>query len=312
MRSIDLTGKQFTNLKVLYRAESSIKNGKARGKWHCECKCGNELDVLHDNLVKRPDMACSECSNKNRSIHNRKNIVGQKFGRLTVIDILWDEKRSKAVCKCDCGNDYTVTKSDLITGHTKSCGCLQSEMASKANTKDWSGHVSDYGIEFLHQDHMNNKGQWLWKCKCGCCGNIFTALPAKINNGHITSCGCRIQSSGEEYVATILNELNIEFIPQYKFDDCKLKYVLRFDFAIFYDNKFLGLIEFDGQQHFEPIDFFGGEDGFNKTVDRDNIKNTYCKSHDIPLLRLPYTLNLDEIKDQIYEYYLSLTTAGCV
>jgi hypothetical protein len=158
---------------------------------------------------------------------------------------------------------------------------------------------------------MNDKGQWLWKCRCGICGNLFTALPAKINNGHITSCGCRIQSSGEEYIAYVLKEFNINFIPQYKFDDCKFKYVLRFDFAIIKNNKILGLIEYDGKQHFEPIDFFGGVDGFKESKERDQIKNTYCNLHDIPLLRLPYTLSTDEIKTKIYEYYLSLTTAGC-
>ena len=301
MGLIDLTGKQFTNLKVLYRAENSVKNGKTRTRWHCKCNCGNEMDILYDNLARRPNIACKECANKNRAIHNRTNVVGQKFGRLTVVDILWDKTPTKAICKCDCGNDYIAAKSDIVSGHTQSCGCLQSERTSKANTKDWSGCISDYGIEFLHRDYMNDKGQWMWKCKCGCCGNIFTALPAKINNGHITSCGCRVQSSGEEYIITVLNELNIEFIPQYKFDDCKFKYILRFDFAIFDNNKFIGLIEFDGQQHFEPIDFFGGKDAFDKTVERDNIKNSYCESNNVPLLRLPYTLKQEEIKDKIYE-----------
>lgn len=96
-----------------------------------------------------------------------------------------------------------------------------------------------------------------------------------------------------------------------KFDDCKYIYTLRFDFAIMQNDKLLGLIEYDGKQHFEPIEFFGGEDGFRQTKERDEIKNTYCKDHDIPLIRLPYTLSTHEIKTKIYEYYLSLTTAGC-
>ena len=40
------------------------------------------------------------------------------------------------------------------------------------------------------------------------------------------------------------------------------------------------------------------------------IKNTYCKVHNIPLLRIPYTMSSKEIKEKIYEYYVSLTTAG--
>ena len=142
------------------------------------------------------------------------------------------------------------------------------------------------------------------------CGNLFTALPAKINNGHITSCGCRIQSANEEYIYNLLNELKIEFKPQYSFDDCKHVYTLRFDFAILQHNELLGLIEYDGQQHFKAIDLFGGEEGLKETQLRDEIKNTYCKTHNIPLLRIPYTMSIEEIKKEIYEYYLSLTTAG--
>lgn len=313
MNLVDLTGKKFENLTVLYRAEDMIKDGKRRRvKWHCKCNCGNELDVVADNLKRRPNMACKECANQNRAINNRIDIVGEKFGRLTVLDILWDYDRSKVVCKCDCGSDYIGTKSDVVSGHTQSCGCLQSENTSIANTKDWTGHISNHGVEFLYQDYMNEKGQWLWKCKCGICNNLFSALPAKVNNGHITSCGCRIQSSGEEYIESILEEFNIDFISQYKFDDCKYKYILRFDFAILYNNKLIGLIEYDGKQHFEPIEYFGGEKCFIETQKRDDIKNTYCKIHNIPLIRLPYTLSTNDIKNKIYEYYLSLTTAGCI
>ena len=105
--------------------------------------------------------------------------------------------------------------------------------------------------------------------------------------------------------------LNIKFLPQYSFDDCKHIYVLHFDFAIFKDDKIIGLIEYDGRQHFEPIEFFGGEKGFEQTKKRDEIKNAYCKINNIPLLRLPYNIPINKIKDKIYEYYLSLTTAGC-
>ena len=106
--------------------------------------------------------------------------------------------------------------------------------------------------------------------------------------------------------------MSAEFEPQYTFDDCKNIYVLRFDFGILYNDKLLGLIEYDGKQHFEPIEYFGGKDGFIETQKRDKIKNEYCKVHNIPLLRLPYTLSIEEIKIKVHEYYLSLTTAGCV
>ena len=158
---------------------------------------------------------------------------------------------------------------------------------------------------------MNNKGQWLWRCKCGICGNEFTALPARINNDHTTSCGCVIQSSGERLIMSVLDELNAKFESQYSFKNCRNINVLRFDFAIFDDFDLLYLIEYDGKQHFEPIDLFGGVDEFKKRQKRDAIKNDYCKQHNIPLLRIPYTFSVAEIKQKVYEYHLSVTTAGC-
>ena len=72
----------------------------------------------------------------------------------------------------------------------------------------------------------------------------------------------------------------------------------------------LYLIEYDGKQHFKPIEWFGGAENFKKQQRRDKIKDNYCQLHNIPLLRLPYTLSNEEIQQQIYEYHLSVTTAG--
>lgn len=308
----DLTGQKFGKLTVLSRAESKIdKSGKSRTMWYCRCDCGNDTTVSADYLKRSKCPSCGCETSKNRIEQNRVNNIGEKFGRLTILDILWGYDRAKAVCKCDCGKNYIGTKSDIVSGHTRSCGCLQSENTSAANTKDWSGYIADCGVEFVQQDHMNEKGQWVWECKCGICGNVFYELPARVNCGHTTSCGCRIQSFGESYIESLLINFNIDFKPQYTFKDCKSTYVLRFDFGILHNGQLLGLIEYDGKQHFEPIDFFGGDAGFEKIQERDKIKNTYCMINNIPLLRLPYTLSTYEIKNKIYEYYLSLTTAGC-
>lgn len=57
-----------------------------------------------------------------------KNLTGQKFGRLTAIKYLGNRKWR---CKCECGNIIDVFTNNLTRGNTKSCGCLNSEIASK-------------------------------------------------------------------------------------------------------------------------------------------------------------------------------------
>ena len=311
MKLIDLTGKQFENFTVLYRGEDIIKDGKKRRvRWHCRCNCGNEFDVIADNLKKRPHMTCNECANKRRSEKQRINVVGNKYGRLTILEVVPDTHPTKVKCKCDCGNEHIGDQADIVSGHTQSCGCLQRDRVSESNTKDWTGVISEYGVEFLEPDHMREEGQWLWKCRCGVCGNEFITLPAKVNLGYVTSCGCASKSSSERYIKNLLEELNIKFVEQYSFKDCKDIYSLKFDFAIFKNNMLLYLIEYDGEQHFRPIEWFGGVENFKKQQRRDSIKNNYCQLHNIPLLRLPYTLSNEEIQQQIYEYHLSVTTAG--
>ena len=58
-----------------------------------------------------------------------KNLLGTKFGRLTVIERNGSTKQGNAIwiCKCECGNELSVNSSYLITGTTRSCGCLKKE-----------------------------------------------------------------------------------------------------------------------------------------------------------------------------------------
>ena len=94
----------------------------------------------------------------------------------------------------------------------------------------------------------------------------------------------------EEKRSNILDKLNIESKSQYTFEDCKFYNVLPFDF---YLPQYNILIEYDGIQHFEPIDFAGKgkEWAMNRFIDcviRDTIKNEYCKKNNIKLIRIPY------------------------
>ena len=61
-------------------------------------------------------------------------LKGQRFGRLTIIKRVENDKwkNAKWLCQCDCGNVKKINGYELKNGHTKSCGCLQKERASKA------------------------------------------------------------------------------------------------------------------------------------------------------------------------------------
>lgn len=114
------------------------------------------------------------------------------------------------------------------------------------------------------------------------------------------------QSKGEKEVAEYLTNHNISFATQVRFDDCRHKKSLPFDFGIVdNDKKIIALIEYDGEQHFEPVKAWGGEEKLKLTQLRDSIKNDYCKENDIPLLRIKHN---EDIADQLGLFFITLNS----
>lgn len=105
---------------------------------------------------------------------------------------------------------------------------------------------------------------------------------------HLNGQGCRFcesNSKGEEYVKMWLDELNIKYIRQHSFDTCRYINRLSFDF---YLPDYNICIEFDGEQHYKPVEIFGGIEGFKSTKIRDQIKNKWCIENNTDLIRIKY------------------------
>jgi hypothetical protein len=99
------------------------------------------------------------------------------------------------------------------------------------------------------------------------------------------------ESEGERNIRVFLTKNKIKFKSQHRFRNCfstvaERNYKLPFDFFIPEKNV---IIEYDGEQHFKPIEHFGGTIGFEKRKLRDEIKNTFCKLENIHLVRIPFT-----------------------
>jgi hypothetical protein len=108
----------------------------------------------------------------------------------------------------------------------------------------------------------------------------------------------------EAAIAYKLEKADIIFIPQYRFSECRDKKPLPFDF---YLPEYNILIEVQGQQHYEPIKLFGGQDEFAKRLRHDFIKNKFSKLSGIYLLKIRYD-EVDKIKDiktYIHSKYLN-------
>lgn len=96
------------------------------------------------------------------------------------------------------------------------------------------------------------------------------------------------QSKAETVIERWLVKNNITHNRQYTFTDCRKVKELRFDFAIFKDNKLRTLIEYQGIQHYEAVEHFGGGEKLKIQKVNDKIKRDYCRDNKIPLLVIPY------------------------
>ena len=99
-------------------------------------------------------------------------------------------------------------------------------------------------------------------------------------------------SRGEIKIREILEEAGLDFKMEYIFPDLKTSNgrPLRFDFVVFDDDgKIDFLIEYQGKQHYEPSNKFGGKKGFFQQQYNDNQKRRFCALHDLRLIEIPYT-----------------------
>ncbi len=229
--------------------------------------------------------------------------VGAKFGRWTVLEINTVNPNSKAkrpprmaFCQCECGKTRYKEYRDLYSGRSLSCGCLRREQVIQRNYEKGTIPIgTKFGLLTVIEDlgykkqNCRDKQVRYSLCKCDC-GNIVEVLNNNLKTGGSQSCGC-VQSRGEQVIAKILRDNNINFCTQYSFPDLKTEKngTLRFDFAIFKNNTLYSLIEFDGRQHyFGPEASWSHCNSLEEIQYRDNLKNEYCKKNNIHLIRIPY------------------------
>ena len=114
----------------------------------------------------------------------RRELAGQRFGKLLVIEPTEQRVRNAVVwrCRCDCGNEIEVTKRRLITGNTRSCGC-----AKISQMNDLTG--KRFGKLTVLSYVGKENGFHIWHCRCDC-GKTADVRQSNLQSGRTKSCGC--------------------------------------------------------------------------------------------------------------------------
>lgn len=200
----DLTGQVFGRLTVEGLAPKPPGSRKHGRHWLCRCSCGGEKITTKDQLECGKAKSCG-CIRREKM--EAGNLVGQVFSRLTVIEPRIVECPSKTqkrwLCRCECGKERVVSRTDLLTGHVKSCGCLQKDtMGARTQAKyDMTGQR--HGMLLVlgrapapeGRATQREKSGW-YLCKCDC-GKEVVRSSAYLRQVQMPCCGCRTKEYTE-------------------------------------------------------------------------------------------------------------------
>ena len=253
------------------------------------CKNHGVFEQLaYKHLDKR---GCAKCYDERRGKTCKKGL--EKFIKESTLihdekynysKVEYDNSRTKVIIICKKHGEFYQTPKSHLDGQ----GCSKCGIINKSLTKDEfifrANKIHQNKFTYLKTMYTNNHSNTVITCSHH---GDFLQRPLT----HLAGFGCSkcSESLGEKEIRYFLNQLRVPFRSQYRFNDCRNKKSLPFDFSIIgANNNIIGLIEYHGVQHFDPTNFYAQNGNFEKIQLTDAIKNKYCNEHKIPLLVISY------------------------
>jgi len=235
----------------------------------------------------------------NKFITKARILYGNRFDYSKVI---YSNIDTKVIIVCKKHGEFLQSPYNHLKGFA-GCKLCMAKKLSKDRSSDTSTFITKAAK--IHNQYDYSKTNYInsWtKIKIICKKHgVFEQMPF----AHLRGSGCPVCSAsmGEKKIENYLKINKFEFIHEKKFIGCQYKRPLSFDF---YLPQFKTIIEFDGRQHFKPVSFGSSkhniiEDNLKNTIMRDQIKNDFCQTNDINLIRIPFynINNIDSILDKM-------------
>lgn len=295
---------KYKNVKFLSRDKDIVT---------VQCKCGTIIKGTFRSMSGKPNYQCCNCSKIGKKeillkrLEDRINTLIEE-NNLPVEEVFIDQNAHKTKLKVRCSNcnqSFIATYNYIFRDE----GCLCNKCIMKniiqLTSLDFNRIINrcrdlDYSLITKENEYVNSSS--ILNVICNKHPNkIITTKWVNLAYGEV----CKLCTSNsfllERTVKKILENNFIPYYPQYTNDLCKNINKLRFDFGIYSDNEhtnLIALIETNGRQHYRPATFGGiseerAKENFKKQLENDNIKRTFCKNNNIPLLELRY----DEISN---------------
>lgn len=290
--------------------------------WKCTKEECQEIFDMRFNDILNKNCGCPYCSGVRVSINNclatRNPELAKQWhstlnGDFTPYNFTYGSSQY-AWWQCDKGHEWYVQIGNRNTG-TDCPYC-----SGKLPTENYNLLICHPEIckEWDYEKNVKNPEEYLpssdayiwWICKeCGHEWNTHLTIRTRINGSGCPRCN---KSKGEKQLDLILTKYNIFHDSQYTFNDLRGigSGLLKFDKVVFWDNNKTNLrllIEYDGKQHYEWIEDWITKEEFETIQIHDELKNQYCKKHNINLLRIPYWdfNNIEEILQNELNIYIT-------
>lgn len=274
---------------------------------HFRCHCGAEFKTDFAHFKNQGQRSCARCARAQAArkrmlteveIQQRLSLLGCEY-----VSGDYKDRKSKITIRCSCGHLKEIRLNTALSGtYSGLCEECSSKKYHGANRFTWED-VFDLcairGLELVSTDYTNARSPIEVRCPCG---STFVTTWDSIHTMGKTRCDACTgrMSSGERAVESWLQQHRIEYVRQKQFPRCGgAVRAYRFDFYI---PEIRTCIEFDGQQHFQEVDFSGKsspEDLRKALFDtqcRDLLKDMYCEEHGLNLIRIRYD-EIDQVSD---------------
>lgn len=277
------------------------------GKWvkeefiNCKSKltlicpqCNEEYEKSFASISKHGNPCCEKCTRKNNGVKNSKRNyrkIKSKIEELGGKLIRFENGVGKLLVYIQCSKCqgiFSTTGAGVLRRKTMACfSCSRLEIVSqkRLSIDDVRKYIENLGGKLISEKYENNSSYL--QIVCDKCGEIFERTFDVVKQYESVTCSnCKNDiPKGEEKIRDFLSGINEKFIMQKMFDDCRIKQKLKFDFYLPERNI---CIEFNGEQHYKPIQYYGGEEKFEKQKKIDSMKREYCKKNNIKLIEIPY------------------------
>lgn len=296
--------KEFTKGKFEIHGDFESTNKKVKMR---HTKCGR-LTEYRLHTIKNYDVSCRHCdSEEKKKLFSSEEVI-KKINEAHPGEYIflgeiegWYEK---VLTKMKCGHSYERQPYNLFKGKV-SCDICAKEK-SWIDQNEFEKHFSQISNNAFEMLQKPKRSKDEIKIRHKKCKNIFYSNPNIIRSYGLECIVCRPVkgTKGEVRIAESLIGFFQRFVFQKKEKINNAAH--RFDF---YLPDYNAYIEFDGEQHYKPVEFMGGKEQFDERQLRDKEKDEYCKSIDARLLRIPYW-DYENINELIYEFIKTLENSN--